>query len=659
MEAARARALLFILLVFAFLAAYFPVCDNDVWWHVRAGEIILDAGRIPREDPFSHLAEGHAWITHEWLTEVVMALVARAGGLPTLTLAKCATAAALALLLWRLARGAGAGPEAAFAAVALVLATARFRFFERPHLATFLLLPLVLEHLARSAADPLRPFRPRDVWLPALFALWANLHGGFLIGLVLFPIAMAVAALRGARAGPGAASPGALRLALLLGLCALATLANPNGFQAHLYPLINERALKVVRNGEWLPPSPRQFPLFFVLLGALALLALRFRRAAGAARLAPLLPLAALALRSNRSIGEFAIASAVPLALLLDAAGSAAWRAPAPAQAPSHPAARSASAARRAAPLAAAIALAGALVLLHARGDVIDTGFYRFGLGVNASRFPVKAADYVVSRNLQGRLANSPGFGGYLIWRLWPERKIFADGRLDVYVDVNEVLVRTPWKKTLAERGLTYAILETEGGLGPDPLALAVATSPDWALLHWDDVAMTWVKAVPEHEEAIRADRYRIASPLRDPSRIPADSIGLAIAEYERAAVEEHAFHALFALGVLRLRAGDAAAAEEALARAARLRLRDPPTWSNLALARLAAARPADALDAARRALRLAPRDAPALRHLGVALFDLGRFAEAEDAFLKVRALEPGNPEIEERIRECRRRRAR
>lgn len=655
MEAARARALLFVLLVLAFLAAAFQICDNDVWWHVRAGEIILDTGRIPRVDPFSHLAGGHRWITHEWLSEVAMALVERAAGLSGLTLAKCALASLLALLLWRLARAAGAGPEATFAALAIVVATARFRFFERPHLATFLLLPLVLEHLARSAADPLRRFRLRDLWLPAAFALWANLHGGFLLGLVLFPIAIACAAARGARAGPGAAAPGVRRLAILFALSALATLLNPNGIEAHLYPLINERALRVVRNGEWLPPSPRQFPLFFVLLGALAFLAILFRRAAGAARLAPLLPLALLALRSNRSIGEFAVASGVTLALTIDAAGSAAADL---VSSRGRAAAASAPARRRAAGLAAALACAGALVLLHARGDVIDTGFYRFGLGVNPSRFPAAAADYVLSRDLRGRLANSPGLGGYLIWRLWPERTIFADGRLDVYVDVNETLVRTPWKETLVARGITYAILETEGGLGPDPLALAVQSSPDWALLDWDDVAMTWAKSTPEHEDAIRADRYRIASPLRDPGTIPGDSLGVAIAEYERAAAARQPFHALFALGVLRLRVGDAAAAEGAVARAARLRPRDAPTWSNLALARLAAGRPAEALDAARRALRLSPRDAPALRHLGVALFDLERFAEAEDAFLKVRALEPGNAEIEERLRECRRRRA-
>jgi len=641
LAAASARGLLGLLIALAFLAGLFQICDNDVWWHIRTGEIVLDTGRVPRTDPFSHTAEGHVWITHEWLAEVITALVARGGGLAGVTLAKCAVAALLALVLWRLARGAGASASAAFLAVAFALATARFRLFERPHLATLILLPATLESCARAAARLDRGLRRRDLVVPAFFCLWANLHGGFLFGLLLMPIGLGAAALASARAGRGLGAPAVRRLAALIALSTAATLVNPNGYLAHLYPLVNARALRAVRNGEWLPPSLEQFPLFFAVLALLAVLALAFRRAAGASRLAPLAPLAVLALVSNRSIGEFAAAAAVPLALLLDAAGRAAPRAT------PHFLAR-----------AAPLLIAGLLVALHARGAVIDPSFYRFGLGVNASRFPIRQVEYLNQRALDGRLGNSPGFGGYLIWRLWPERKVFADGRLDVYVDLNETLNRTPWARTLDERGLGVAILDSEGGLGPDPLTRAIAESPDWALLEWDDVGMVWARITPSHEAAIRADRYHVASPIRDAGSIPDDSLTVAAAEYERAAREPQRFHALYGLGVVRLRAGDAAGAAPALEQAAALRPRDPGPWSDLALAFLASGRAADALPAARRAVRLSPRNPLAIRNLGVAMFDLGRIAEAEDAFRKAAAILPGNAEIVERIRECERRRA-
>jgi len=622
----------------AILAGYFQICDNDVWWHIRTGDIILDSARIPRTDPFSHLAEGHYWITHSWASDVAIGLASRAGGLRGVVLGKCAIAAGLAALLWTLARRAGASPPAAFAAIALVLATARFRLFERPHLATFLFLPLLLAILARIAARPEERFRRADLAVPLLLLAWVNFHGGFLLGLMVFPVFLAIAAVRGARARAGVWSPSARRLALLFALSAAATLVNPNGMQAHLYPAINERALAVVRNGEWFPPQPHQFPLFFVLAALVAALALAFWRAAGAERLLPLAPLLYLALRSNRSIGEFAVAASVPLALLIDAAAARVRLAP------------------RARPLAA-LALAGALVALHARGAVINTSFYRFGGGVNETLFPIAASDYVERAGLGGRMANSPGFGGYLIWRFWPERKVFADGRLDVYVDVNETLVRTPWRRTLDERGLTYAILETEkGGLGDDPLTAAIAEAPDWALVYWDDAAMVWARDLPAHRDVIARDRFRVANPRRDPSAIPDDSLGTALAEYERASSTAHPYNALFGLGLLRLRAGDAPRAADALAHAAAIRPRDPVVWNNLAFARLAMRDATGALDAARRAVRLARDDAFALRNLGAALFDLERHAEAADALEKAAHLLPGNRDISEMLREARRR---
>ncbi|MFN0152064.1 MAG: hypothetical protein ACKVU1_15290 [bacterium] len=627
-----------LLIALAFLAGYFQICDNDVWWHIRTGEIILDTARIPRIDPFSHLAEGHYWITHSWASDVVIALASRAAGLRGVVIGKCAVVAGLAALLWVLARRAGASAPAAFAAIALALAAARFRFFERPHLATFLFLPLLLAMLARIVARPEERLVRRDFVIPLILLAWVNFHGGFLFGLMVFPVFFAIAAVCGARARLGAWSPSARRVAILFALSAVATLINPNGIDAHLYPAINERALQVVRNGEWFPPRLHQFPLFFVLAALVAALALTFWRAAGPERLLPLVPLAYLAFRSNRSIGEFAIAAAVPLALLFDAAAARVRLAPR-------------------VRVAAALALAGALVALHAGGHVINPIFYRFGGGVNEALFPIAASNYAERAGLEGKMANSPGFGGYLIWRFWPERKVFADGRLDVYVDVNETLVRTPWRRTLDERGLTYAILESEsGGLGDDPLTAAIAEAPDWALVYWDDAAMVWARDLPAHRAVIARDVSLVADPRRDPSAIPDDSLAIALAEYERASSSPHPYHALFGLGLLRLRTGDAARAAEALTRAAAIRPHDPVVWNNLAFARLAVRDAAGALDAARHAVRLARGDAFALRNLGAALFDLARYAEAADALEKASLLLPANSDIGEMLRESRRR---
>lgn len=621
-----------------FLAALFQICNNDVWWHIRTGELILDTGRIPKADPFSHLVQGQPWVTHSWGSEVLIGLAARAGGPEGVTLAKCAVIAILAALLGGLARRAGASAGATFVAVVLVLGMIRFRLFERPHLVTLLLLPVLIEEIVRAVRGKSpRPWR-RDLIPVALFLVWANLHVGFLLGLGLVALATVGAALR-------SRFRAARRLLAVFGLSFVATLINPHGYLVHLYAFQNERVLEAVRNLEWLPPTFAQFPMFFSLVALLVLLALAHRRRAEM-RWLLLLPLGVLAFRSNRAIGEFGVVAAVPLALLLTHTAKGAQKRMKKRLGKLSPA------------IGSAVVVLATLTVgaLHAGGVVIPASTYRFGFGAHPDLFPVAAAEVVEAHDLVGNLANTPAFGGYLIWRFETGRPVMFDGRIVLYREVIEALGSTPWQQTIDRLGLTYAVLRTQAGPAPEPLLAAVSSSEDWALLHWDDVATVWARRTPEHAAAIRAAEYHVVSPQRDPARVPPDSLAAAVEEYERAARTEPSFGALFGLGVTRVRAGNAAGAVEALQHATALRPDDPRGWMMVAYAQLGAGRPGDALPAARQAVKLAPRDPLALRHLGVAFFDLQRYADALEPLERAASLAPRNPEIKAYLAECRKR---
>ncbi|HEX5776646.1 MAG TPA: hypothetical protein VFX95_08205, partial [Caulobacteraceae bacterium] len=54
--------------------------DGDTFWHIAAGELMLDTRQVIHADPFSHTMPGKEWQTHEWLSEIVMALAYRAAG---------------------------------------------------------------------------------------------------------------------------------------------------------------------------------------------------------------------------------------------------------------------------------------------------------------------------------------------------------------------------------------------------------------------------------------------------------------------------------------------------------------------------------------------------------------------------------------------------
>ncbi|MBK7178833.1 MAG: hypothetical protein IPH82_16920 [Chloroflexi bacterium] len=97
------------LFVALFLLALFTIAvretlDPDMWWHLRTGEYILQAG-IPRHDVFSFTVPDHEWLTHEWLSQVFMWSVYRVGGLPGLMVVFALLTAVSFFLVYRVSAG--------------------------------------------------------------------------------------------------------------------------------------------------------------------------------------------------------------------------------------------------------------------------------------------------------------------------------------------------------------------------------------------------------------------------------------------------------------------------------------------------------------------------------------------------------------------------
>jgi hypothetical protein len=155
------------------------VADADLWGHVRFGEDILRAGSIPSQDPYSYLTYGSHWINHEWLSEVIFAAVYRAAGPPGLISFKTVSSLFLvgASYLYLRRQGLSAVKSGCVLAV-LIWALRPGLGTIRPHLFTYLGFFAVL--LVIHAVE-----YGRSWWLlamPVVFALWVNLHGGFLAG---------------------------------------------------------------------------------------------------------------------------------------------------------------------------------------------------------------------------------------------------------------------------------------------------------------------------------------------------------------------------------------------------------------------------------------------------------------------------------------------
>ena len=215
-----APAVLLLVIVVADAAQF---ADPDLWGHIRCGQAVLDQGRIILRDTYSYSAFGQLYRNHEWLTELLMALIYNHGGVIGLKLWKFTCVALTFGVLAAALSETGASAAVQLntlmcAAVALIL---EIQF--RPQLFTYLLFAAVLMILARHNYRGSAP-----IWLMIpIMALWANLHGGFVIGIGTLGIYTAVVGMQDLIAEKGLKRT--LRLALVTLAGTLGTLATPWG----------------------------------------------------------------------------------------------------------------------------------------------------------------------------------------------------------------------------------------------------------------------------------------------------------------------------------------------------------------------------------------------------------------------------------------------
>ena len=191
--------------------------DPDLWGHVRFGHDIVAAGSLHRSDPYSFTSD-RPWINHEWLAEVLMSLAYGVGEARGLVALKTVI---VGLVLWCILaslRGRDWQPtnHDLLIVVALVGMFSRYHPV-RPQLFSLLLFALLL--LALQKAE--RGNRRWLLGIPLIFAVWANLHGGFLVGLGILAIWLVADVVRQPQSRPKTIALGAAAV--------IATLVTPHG----------------------------------------------------------------------------------------------------------------------------------------------------------------------------------------------------------------------------------------------------------------------------------------------------------------------------------------------------------------------------------------------------------------------------------------------
>ncbi|HWB11111.1 MAG TPA: hypothetical protein VG826_17920 [Pirellulales bacterium] len=222
----------FFLLVF--LVGCVQIEDPDIWWHLRTGQLIWEGGRLPRTDWFTYTNPDSPWIDLHWGFQLLAALLWKVGGAPALVITKSLFAAAtfaLAMLAGR--RAWPAWQTVACWLPAVLIFSGRNQV--RPEMFSLLILAGELAILFHARA------RPRLLWLlPPAQVIWINVHGLYILGLVLWGCFLAGEILRTVvrhepAAGTQAGIP-ASHWVLVSFLMVGAAIVNPYGLDGALFP---------------------------------------------------------------------------------------------------------------------------------------------------------------------------------------------------------------------------------------------------------------------------------------------------------------------------------------------------------------------------------------------------------------------------------------
>lgn len=236
--------------------------DGDVRWHIAAGQWMIEHRAVPRTDPFSFTFAGQPWMAFEWGSQLIYAGAYRLAGFGGVAAVVTAALVALHLLIVTRARR-WVGPAGIAITVILLNLVLIPMILARPHVLGGVMLAVWLELLLRARDEDRTP----PLIAAALMILWVNLHGSFAIGLVLAAVVALDACLEAKWRWP------VVRNWLVFGVVsALAAMVNPNGIHGFLYPLEVAQLTTLPLIVEWRPSDWGRTPLFFVVLGIVALL---------------------------------------------------------------------------------------------------------------------------------------------------------------------------------------------------------------------------------------------------------------------------------------------------------------------------------------------------------------------------------------------------
>jgi hypothetical protein len=492
MKLTTPKLLTIIVFVAIFTMAVRVPADTDTWWHLRSGQYIIENVTILTADPFSHTQAEQPWIDHGWLAQIFWYGLYALGGWALMALVLAGLVTTAFWFIWRQIDQANLFVAAAGMILGAIVSSVVWA--ARPQMLSFLLAAVVsyLLHRYKREGKSLLP------WVPLIVLLWVNLHGGFAIAFMLMVAYLAGEVTNNLtrHTEDPVVAWGRLRHLLLAMVISMAVVViNPYTWQMWFYPFqtVGIGALRDYIQ-EWRSPD---FHLLFVqpfvvmlllTLGALA----RAGRRADWTDLALVAMWAWWGLFAARNIAIFGLVVTPVLVRYADIAWLNQWQSWGYKQDP--PFSRQAMLARRQTRYGLNWLLL-ALVLVAALGKILVPLTPEANLKAEQASLPAAAVEYIRAETPPGPMFNSYNWGGYLIFKLWPDYPVYIDGRTDLYNDrfirryMGVMIADDDWQQILTKDGINLILIENNSVLDK-----FLRVTPEWQEQYRDGMAVIFVR---------------------------------------------------------------------------------------------------------------------------------------------------------------------
>lgn len=468
--------------------------DGDTGYHIRAGEYILSTLSIPKTDIFSFITPTLPWTAHEWLVEVVMALLHQLGGLTAVNIFFSLMISFSVLIFFKNIRFDGNNILLAVLACSAFVTLTMVHWLARPHI-----FSLIILLFWQRIIDDFQYRQRNRLWiLPIIMLLWVNIHGGFIIGLAILGIYSGGNYLlkfydseRYGIEGKEKTAP----LLKFLGISIIACFANPIGYKIFLFPfkLISSKFI-MDHTTEFMSPNFHELQPFKYLLFLLILVFAYSKKTPNLIEITLILLFTSMSLTSVRYIPLFGVI-VIPILLryvrcnclaafpkiesffrkrlenitLIDSQSKGyLW------------------------PTACILLF----VFLATNGSVTHA--------FNSEKKPMAAIEFLRENPVAGNMFNNDEFGDFVIYTSSDRYKVFIDGRLDMYgserlKEYYKISSFEPeWEQIINKYNISWIFFDTKSAL-----SRYLIINNDWKLIYSDKVASIFVKDIPVYQPLI------------------------------------------------------------------------------------------------------------------------------------------------------------